>query len=84
MSKIICDKQCTILWRDNDLNTSHVNPAVVYRILYDINVEYGIIVKMTITQGKVHKYLRINIDFYLPGNFILYMVDYIINMIYDT
>ena len=51
-----------IIWNFNDLNTSHVDPAVIYRVLADIDAEYGKIAKMTITQGKVHKYLGITID----------------------
>ena len=36
---------------------------------------------MTITQGKVHKYLGINIDYYLPGKLIFSMIDYIGKML---
>ena len=38
---------------------------------------------MTITRGKVHKYLGITIYYSLPGKVILLMIDYIVNMIYD-
>ena len=37
MNKIIDSKQCTILWHVDDLKTSHVDPAVVSRILADID-----------------------------------------------
>ena len=33
MNKIIDNKQCTILWYVNDLKTSHVDSAVVSRVL---------------------------------------------------
>ena len=62
MNKIIDDKQCTILWNFDDLKKSIVDPAVISRILADIDAEYGKIAKMTITRGKVHKYLRMTID----------------------
>ena len=38
---------------------------------------------MTITQGKVHKYLGINIDYSLSGNVIFSMIDYIGKMFDD-
>ena len=62
MKKIIDNKQCIILWHVGDLKTSHVDPAVVSSVLADIDVEYGKIAKMTITRGKVHKYLGMTID----------------------
>ena len=81
MNKIIDDKQCTILWHVDDLKTSHVDPAVVYRVLADIYWEYWRIAKMTITQGKVHKYLNMIIDYSLPDKVILYIMDFIVKML---
>ena len=54
MSKIVDDNKCTILWHVDDLNTSHVDPAVISSVLAGIYAEYGKIAKMTITRGKVH------------------------------
>ena len=62
MNNIIDNKQCTILWHFDDLKTSYVDPAVVSSVLAEIYVEYGKISKMTITRGKVHKYLWVTID----------------------
>ena len=45
MNKIIDKKQFTILRNVDDLNTSHVDPAVVSRVLADIDAEYGNIEK---------------------------------------
>ena len=77
MNKIIDNKQCTILWNFYDLKTSHVDPAVVYSVLADIDAEYGKISKNTITRGKVHKYLGMTIDYSSPGKVILSMINYI-------
>ena len=62
MNNIIDNKKCTILWHANYLKTSYSEPAVISRFLADIDAEYGKIAKITITQGKVHKYLGITID----------------------
>ena len=70
MNKIIDDNQCTILWHIHDLNTSHVDPAIISSVLSDINAEYGKIAKRPITRGKVYKYLSITIDYSLPGKVI--------------
>ena len=39
MNKIIDNKQCTILWHVYDLKTSHVDPAIVSSVLFDIDTE---------------------------------------------
>ena len=62
MNKIIDDKQCTIIWYVNDPKTSHVNPAVISSVLDYIDAEYENIAKITITWGKMHKYLGMTID----------------------
>ena len=81
MNKIIDNKQCTVLCHVDGLKTSHVDPAVVSRVLSDVDAEYGKISIMAITQGKVHKYLGMTIDYSSPGKVILSMIDYIVKMI---
>ena len=83
MNKIIDNKQCTILWNVDDMKTSHVNSAVVSSVLSDIDAECGKIAKMTITLGKVHKYLGMTIDYSSPGKVIFLITDYIGKMIDD-
>ena len=83
MNKIIENKQYTILWHVDYLKTSHFDPAVVSKIIVDIDAEYGKIAKMTITQGKVHKYLRMTIYYSSPGKVIFSMIDYIGKMLDD-
>ena len=70
MNKIIDNKQCTILWHVDDLKTSHVDPAVIYSVLAEIDPEYGKIARIKITRGKVNKYLGMTIDYYSPGKVI--------------
>ena len=83
MNNIIEKKQCAILWHVNYLKTSNIEPAVVSSVIADIDTEYGNIAKMTITRGKVHKYLGMNIDYSSPGMVIFSMIDYIGKMIDD-
>ena len=62
----------------------HVDSNIDPIILADIDAEYDKIGKMTITRGKMHKYLGMTIDYSYPGKLISYMVDYIGNMLDDT
>ena len=41
---------------------SHVDPDIVSILLYNIYAEYVKITKMTITWGKIHKYLGMTIN----------------------
>ena len=81
MKKITDEKQCNILWHVDDLETSHVDPAIISSILAYIDAEYGDIAIMTITQGKVHRYLGMTIDYYSSGKVIVLMIDYIGKML---
>jgi len=45
-NKMIHGKQCTIVWYVNDNKISHVDPAVVSRIIEAIESKFG---KMTVT-----------------------------------
>ena len=56
--KVIKVQQCTILWYAKDPKMSRVDSDVDYGVLDDINSEYSQIANMAITQGKIHRYLR--------------------------
>ena len=62
---------------------SHVDSNIVYSVISDIDAEYRNIEKMTITRGKIHKYLGMTIDYSSPGKVIFSMVDFIGNMLDD-
>ena len=61
MKGIIDDKQHTIIRHVYDLKKSHVEPAVFFRFLSDIDAEYGKIAKITSKRGKVNKLLGMTI-----------------------
>ena len=62
MNKIVKGKQCTILFHVGDLKMLHVDYDIVSNVLADIDAEYENIAKMTITWGKIHNYLKMNIN----------------------
>ena len=81
MNKTFNDKQCTIIWHVDDLKVSHVDPEIFSSVLAGIDAEYGNILKITITRGRIHKYLNMTIDYSSPVKVILSMVDCLVNML---
>ena len=63
---------------------SHDDSDIFYSILAYIDAENGNITKMTITQGKKHKYIGMNIEHSSPRKLILPMLDYIGNILDET
>ena len=74
MKKVVKGKQCTILWHVDNLNMLHVDSDTFSSVIYDIDAECGKIAKMTITQGKVQKYLGMTINYPSVVKSRLYMV----------
>ena len=58
----------------------HVDSEIVSSVFAGIDAEYGNIVKMTITRGKIHRYLGMTINYYSPVKVIFSIVDYIGNI----
>ena len=81
MNKIFNSKQFIILCNVDDLKMSHVDSGIASSILADIDAEYRNIEKMIITQGEMHKYLGMTIDYSLPVKVIFYMVNYMGKML---
>ena len=62
INKIVNDKQFTILWHVGNLKMLHADSDIFSRVSSDIDTEYGRIAKITIMQGKIHKYLGMTIN----------------------
>ena len=60
---------------------SHIDSDIVSSVLSNIDIEYGNIVKMTITRSKIHKYLGMTINYFSLVKVKFSMVDYIGNML---
>ena len=59
-NKIIEGTQCTIAWYVDDTKISHVNPDVVTQVIEQIEERFG---KMTVTRGRDHVFLGMNIAY---------------------
>ena len=58
-NKEINGKQCTILWYIDDDKVSHADPSVITDIIELMESYFG---DLTITRGKKHRFLGMNID----------------------
>ena len=76
----INDKQCTIGWFVDDNKISHVDQMVVTDIIGKIEDKFG---KMTVTRGKKHKFIGMDIEFLDNGTVKILMADYLRDAIKD-
>ena len=59
-NKMVNGEQCTVAWYIDDNKISHKDPKVVSEVIENIEKRFG---KMTVTRGKVHTFLGMNITF---------------------
>ena len=79
-NKIVSGHQMTICWHVDDLKVSHKNEDAVTALTLKLDLLYG--PKTTISRGKLHEYLGMDIDWLTkPGVMIVSMVKYIQNII---
>lgn len=77
---LIKGKQCTVGWYVDDTKISHEDPAVVTEIVEAIEANFG---KMTVTRGKNHTFLGMDISFNGNGTVTIAMASYIKDAIAD-
>ena len=76
-NKTINGHQCTLAWHVDDIKASHKDPKVVDWIIETLKDEYGNEAPLTISCGKVHSYLGMQLDFRKPRKLIVDMSEYI-------
>ena len=67
MNKSLDGKQCTICWHVDDLNISHVSLKVVDGVISQLTTKYGKISELSLSQGRVHDYLGVSLDYDTKG-----------------
>jgi hypothetical protein len=72
---MIKGKQFTIIWHVDDLKLSHVDTKVVNDTITWLKSIYG--EDMRVSRGKKHDYLGIDLDYSVPGEVKVTMVDYL-------
>ena len=77
INKIVSGKQCTVAWYVDNIKISHKTQQVLEDLLALLNDEFGKEAPLTITQGKIHDYLGMVIDYTAPGKVKFTMRDFI-------
>jgi hypothetical protein len=73
-NKMFDGKQCTITWYVDDNKISHVDANVVTKVILKIEERFG---KMSVTRGKKHVFLGMEICFRDDGTASICMKDYV-------
>ena len=79
-NKMVNGHQMTIFWHVDDLKVSHKYENAVTALAEKLAELYG--PKTTVSRGKVHEYLGMNIDWdSVPGTMIVSIIKYLHNLI---
>jgi Reverse transcriptase (RNA-dependent DNA polymerase) len=73
-NKMVNGKQCTIAWYVDDTKISHVDPKVVSEVIEGLEGHFG---KMTVTRGREHVFLGMNIRYTGKGTAVITMKQYL-------
>ena len=73
--------QCTIVWYVDDAKVSHVNPSVVSDIISRLEGKFG---KMTVTRGRDHVFLGMDISYNDRGTATITMKNYLKEAIQES
>jgi hypothetical protein len=81
-NKIIEDEQMTICFHVYDCKLSHLKKTVMERMSGYLWQEYESIFEdgsgaMTVSRGKIHKYLGMTLDYSVPGQVKIIMLNYV-------
>jgi hypothetical protein len=81
-NKIIEGKQMTICFHVDDYKLIHLKKTVMDRMIGYLRQEYESIFEdgsraMTVSRGKIHKYLGMTLDYSVPGQVKITMLDYV-------
>ena len=84
VNKMINGQQMTVVWHIDDLKVSHVDAAEVEKFVQQIETTFGKDTPLTVSQGQVHDYLGMTLDFCTKGEVQINMEHYINMMLQDA
>ena len=67
----------SVLWHVDDMKISHMKDTVLDEVITNLNKKYRKITPPIVTQGTVHEYLGMTLDYSLPGKVTIRMDDYV-------
>jgi len=83
-NKMVNGKQLTVAWHVDDLKVSHVEGEVVSSFIKDMEAEFGKEAPLNKSEGKIHDYLGMILDYSTPGELKINMIDYIKTVLHDV
>ena len=84
VNKMINGQQMTVVWHVDDLKVLHVDATEVERFVQQMEETCGQETPLTVSQGQVHDYLGMTLDFRTKGEVQLSMEHYIDMMLQDA
>jgi len=80
-NKMVNGHQMTVSWHVDDLKISHKDPRQIDGFIAWVKKTYGSIGEVKVTRGKIHDYLGMKLEYTVPGQVTIDMVDYVQSMI---
>ena len=84
VNKTINGHQMTVVWHVDDLKVSHIDRKEVDKFIKQMEEEFGADAPISVSRGKVHDYLGMNLDFHVEGEVRIDMEHYIDMMLHDA
>ena len=81
VNKMVNGEQLTICWHVDDLKSSHIDPKVNGEFLQWIKDLFGQLSEVKMTQGLLHNYLCMTLDYSVPGQVSINMSHYVEKMV---
>ena len=87
VNKIVQGSQLTVMWHVDDLKVSHTSQDVVDKFIHDMEQEFGKESPISVSTGKQHNNLAMQLDYTQAGVVVISMelyIDMILNDAPDT
>ena len=80
-NKKVNSEQLTICWHVGDLKSSHIDPKVNNKFLQWITDTFRQLREVKTTQGPLHEFLGLTLDYTVPGQVSIDMSHYVKKMV---
>ena len=84
VNKIINGHQMSVVWHVDDLKVSHVHGKEVDKFIMQMEETFGADAPLSVSHGKIHDYLGMNLNFRVKGEVRIDMEHYIDMMLQDA
>jgi len=83
-TKLLKRENAQIGWHFDDLKISHQDRTVEDHVINLLELEFAMEAPLTKTRGKIHDYLVLVLDFYIPGMVKIAMKEYVREIISEA